>query len=80
MLYCFELYMHHNYYFRRKQHSYAACDAALAYIYIYILLLTAFFFSILRTVTLIEIAVSIAGWFCALLCVPLMSEMQKSSM
>ena len=26
----FELYMHHNYYFRRKQHSYAACDAAFA--------------------------------------------------
>ena len=37
MLYYFELYMHHNYYFRRKQHSYAACDAALAAsIYIYI--------------------------------------------
>ena len=30
MLFYFELYMHHNYYFRRKQHSYAACDAALA--------------------------------------------------
>ena len=30
MLYYFELYMHHNYCFRRKQHSYAACDAALA--------------------------------------------------
>ena len=26
----FELYMHRNYCFSRKQHSYAACDAALA--------------------------------------------------
>ena len=24
------IHVHHNYYFRRKQHSYAACDAALA--------------------------------------------------
>ena len=32
MLYYFELItcMHHKNYFRRKQHSYAACDAALA--------------------------------------------------
>ena len=30
MLYYFELYMYHNDYFRRKQHSYSACDSALA--------------------------------------------------
>ena len=36
MLYYFELYMHHNYYFRRKQHSYVACDAALAASKIYV--------------------------------------------
>ena len=30
MLHYYELYMHHNFCFRRKQHSYAACDAALA--------------------------------------------------
>ena len=30
LIYYFELYMHHNYCLRRKQHSYAACDAALA--------------------------------------------------
>ena len=30
----FELYMYHNYCFRRKQHSYAACDAVLVASYI----------------------------------------------
>ena len=30
MLYYFQLYMHHNYCFRCKQHSYVAWDAALA--------------------------------------------------
>ena len=30
MLYCCELYMNHNYCFRRKQHSYTAYDGALA--------------------------------------------------